>query len=276
MADAIKIKTVLAVGILVLAVVISGAGTPVARADTPPAQLKSATVKGTTLTYTFSLQSNDNVGGIWLTVRERDNPDRVIIDGRDVNIHPLPPPFRDITRTAEGMPENTPVCVSIVVWEYVHLGFNEDPSPPSNTICTDPAKTAAQADVALQTIRGNDSPPASASPAYLVIVRNVSDVDATGVVVDISTSGVAKLGDQSVVTPGWTANGFSCAPVAPVGGQSSAMRCTGGTVAKGKEINPAVIVTFDRPGIGAIHAQVSGAGDTTPGNNGTALPLTPR
>jgi hypothetical protein len=38
-------------------------------------------------------------------------------------------------------------------------------------------------------------------------------------------------------------------------------------------IDPAVMVTFNSAGFGAIHAQVSGGGDTTPGNNGTALTL---
>jgi len=268
----IRIPSILAAAGL-LAVAGLQATAPPATADTLPAVLKSATVKGTTLTYTFALQDNEDVGGIWLTVRERDNPDNVIINGQDVDIHPLPPAFRDITETAGGMPEDTPVCVSVVVWKYVHLGINDDPSPASNQICTDPAATAKQADVALQNIRGKQDPLAPETYAYLILVDNNSANAATDVTVDLSTSGVATFGDQSLVAAGWPASGFSCAPRPPAGGESSAIRCTGGTVKAKDHIDPAVMVTFNSAGFGTIHAQVSGGGDTTPGNNGTALTL---
>ncbi len=258
------------------AVLVPGVGAPAAGADTLPAQLKSATVKKTTLTYTFSLQETEDVGGIWLTVRERDNPDNVIVNGQDVDIHPIPGAFRDITKTINGMPEGTPVCVSIVVWKYVHLGINDDPSPPSNQICTDPEKTASQADVALQNIRGKQDPLAPETYAYLILVDNNSANEAKDVTVDLATSGVATFAaDQSLVAAGWPANGFNCAPRPPAGGESSAMTCTGGTVKAKDHIDPAVMVTFNSAGFGTIHAQVSGGGDTTPGNNGTALTLQP-
>jgi hypothetical protein len=250
-----------------------GTGTPAAVADTPPAQMKTATVKKNTLTYSFSLQDNENVGGIWLTVRERDNPDNVLIDGRDVDIHPLPPPFRDITQTVGGIPENTPVCVSVVVWTYVRLGFNDGPSAPSNQICTDPAVTAKQADVALQNIRGKQDPLSTQSMAYLIMLDNNSANDASDVTVDLATSGVARFGDQGIVAPGWANLGFNCVSRPPVGGESSAIKCTGGRLKAKEHTNPAVIVNFPDPGIAMIHAQVSGGGDTTPGNNGTALTL---
>ena len=267
---AIRMVGVFAVCAFALAL---GVGIPAAGADVPAPQLKSVRVDGTTLTYTFALQSNDEVGGVWLTVRERDNPDRVIIDGQDINIHPLPPTYRDITETIGGMPEDVPVCVSLVTWTYVHLGINDDPSPPSKTVCTDPVETAKQADVALQNIRGKDDPLANQQAAYLIIVDNPGPTDASGVVVDISTSGVATFGDQGVVAPGWSASGFTCSPQSPAGGETGHLRCTGGNIKKGGSINPAVIVAFTRPGFGAVHAQVSGAGDTTPGNNGTAKPV---
>lgn len=248
---------------------------PTAEADTQAATLKSATVKKTTLTYTFSLPETEGVGGIWLTVRERDNPDNVIIDGQDVDIHPIPGAYRDITRTAGGMPDGTAVCVSLVVWKYIHIGINDDPSPPSNQICTDPQTTASQADVALQNIRGKQDPLAPETYAYLILVDNNSANEAKDVTVDLATSGVATFGDQSLVAAGWPANGFSCAPRPPAGGESSAIRCTGGTVKAKDHIDPAVMVTFNSAGFGTIHAQVSGGGDTTPGNNGTALTLQP-
>ncbi|RDH77274.1 hypothetical protein DVS77_17855 [Mycolicibacterium moriokaense] len=258
-----------------MAALVLGVGVPTAGADTLPAQLKSATVKKTTLTYTFALQDTEDVGGIWLTVRERDNPDNVIVNGKDVSVTPIPGAFRDITRTEDGMPEGTAVCVSVVVWKTVHIGFNDDPSPPSNQICTDPEKTAAQADLALQNIRGKQDPLAPQTYAYLILVDNNSANEAKDVTVDLATSGVATFGDQGLVAAGWSANGFNCAPRPPVGGESSAISCTGGTVKAKDHIDPAVMVTFNSAGIGTIHAQVSGGGDTTPGNNGTALTLQP-
>jgi hypothetical protein len=245
---------------------------PSAAADIPTPTLKTATVKGSTLTYTFQLASNEDVGGIFLTVRERDNPDNVIIDGQNIDIKPLPPAFRDITETIGGIPEDTAVCVSFAVWTYVHIGINDDPAP-SNQVCTDPAKTAKQADVALQEIRGRDDPVSGQSLAYLVLLANPSANEATDVTVDLSTSGVAKFGDQGIVAAGWTNNGFACAPRPPVGGESSAMTCTGGRLKAKDNADPAVIVDFPTAGIGAIHGQISGAGDVTPGNNGTAHPV---
>jgi hypothetical protein len=254
----------------------AGTGIQTAGADTLPAQLKNATVKKSTLTYTFALQDTEDVGGIWLTVRERDNPDNVIVNGQDVDIHPIPGAFRDITKTVGGMPADTAVCVSVVVWKYVHIGINDDPSPPSNQICADPETTASQADVALQNIRGKQDPLAPQTYAYLILVDNNSANEAKDVTVDLSTSGVATFAaDQSLVAAGWPANGFNCAPRPPTGGESSAIKCTGGTVKAKDHIDPAVMVTFNSAGFGTIHAQVSGGGDATPGNNGTALTLQP-
>jgi hypothetical protein len=245
---------------------------PSATADIPTPTLKTATVKGSTLTYTFQLASNEDVGGIFLTVRERDNPDNVFIDGQNIDIKPLPPAFHDITETIGGIPEDTAVCVSFAVWTYVHIGFNDDPAP-SNQVCTDPAKTAKQADVALQEIRGRDDPVSGQSLAYLVLLANPSANEATDVTVDLATSGVAKFGDQGIVAPGWASLGFACAPRPPVGGESSAMTCTGGKLKAKDHTDPAVIVDFPMAGIGAIHGQISGAGDVSPGNNGTAHPV---
>jgi hypothetical protein len=268
-----QVIRVLSVVATLLFGLVFGPVVPMAGADTAAAQLKSATVKKTTLTYTFALQDTEDVGGVWLTVRERDNPDNVIVNGQDVDIHPIPGAFRDITRTAADIPEGTAVCVSVVVWKYVHLGINDDPSPPSNQICTDPETTAKQADVALQEIRGRDDPVSGQSLAYLVLLANPSANEATDVTVDLSTSGVAKFGDQGIVAAGWTNNGFACAPRPPVGGESSAMTCTGGRLKAKDHTDPAVIVDFPTAGIGAIHGQISGAGDVTPGNNGTAHPV---
>jgi hypothetical protein len=248
-----------------------GAGIPTAAADTPAPQLKSVRVDGTELFFTFVLPSNEDVGGVWLTVRERDNPDHVILDGQGVSLFPLPPPYREISRQAGGMPPDVPVCATLVAWNDPSIGIKDPHSPPSNSLCTDPAKTAKQTDLALQNIRGNIDPKANQSPAYLVEFRNAGGADVTGAVVDVSTSGVAKLADQGAVLGGWAANGFSCAPRGPSGGETAALHCTGGNLKKGEQTDPAVIVSFTGPGFGAIHAQISGAGDTNSGNNGTAL-----
>jgi hypothetical protein len=182
---------------------------------------------------------------------------------------------RVATGTVTGIPPGVPICAKVRVkidWDDVVGAGHFIDYLDSNTVCTDPV--TAPSDVALQNIRGNVNPQASASPAYLVVLRNPGGNDATGVTVNVSTSGVATLGDQAAVAGGWAANGFSCASRPPSGGETSALTCTGGNLKKGEETAPAVIVRFTGPGSGAIHAQVSGAGDNTPGNNGTALNVT--
>lgn len=179
--------------------------------------------------------------------------------------------MRDITKTVTVPPGTPAVCVSIVTFTDVTLGIQTAPSPPSNSICTDPEKTAAEADLALQNIRGKPDPVQGSSSAYLVMIENRGGGEAKRVTVDLTTSGMAKLADQSAVAGGWQASGFNCAPRPPAGGESSAVTCTGGIIKSGGNVNPAVMVDFPDKGIGAIHAQVSGAGDTTPGNSGTAL-----
>jgi hypothetical protein len=182
---------------------------------------------------------------------------------------------RVATGTVTGIPPGVPICAKVEVridWDDAVGAMDFTDYLGSNTVCTDPV--TAPSDVALQNIRGNVNPQASQSPAYLVALRNPGGNDATGVTVNVSTSGVATLGDQAAVAGGWAANGFSCASRPPSGGETSALTCTGGNLKKGEETAPAVIVKFTGPGLGAIHAQVSGAGDNTPGNNGTALNVT--
>lgn len=182
---------------------------------------------------------------------------------------------RIATGTVTGIPPGVPICARVEVkidWDDKVGAISFTDYLSSNTVCTDPV--TAPSDVALQNIRGNAAPQASRSPAYLVALRNPGGNDASGITVNVSTSGVATLGDQAAVAGGWAANGFSCAPRPPSGGETSALTCTGGNLKKGEEGAPAVIVRFTGPGLGAIHAQVSGAGDNTPGNNGTALNVT--
>lgn len=204
----------------------------------------------------------------------------VVGDPNDgVQVQAVPGTGRSATRTVGPVPTGEALCAQVQAREF-HIDAPLGPVAPqvtnrssgwSNEVCVDPAVPAS--DVALENIRGNANPQASASPAYLVALRNPGGT-ATGVVVDVSTSGVATLGDQAGVAGGWSANGFSCSSVAPSGGQSSALRCTGGRLAAGEQFAPAVIVKFTGPGLGTIHAQVSGGGDTNAGNNGTALNVT--
>lgn len=174
------------------------------------------------------------------------------------------------TGTVSGIPSGVPLCAKVkmrIDWDDATGLMPLMSWLDSNSICSDP--TTAPSDVALQNIRGNVNPQASASPAYLVELRNPGGNDAKSIVVDISTSGVAALGDQAGVLAGWRANDFTCTTNSP-----TSMRCTGGVLRKGEQTAPAVIVRFTGPGLGAIHAQVSGAGDNSPGNNGTALNVT--
>lgn len=256
------------IAVVLTAGVGAGPGIAVAGADELGApEITRVRFEGSNLFISFVDHASEE-NGFRYTVRERDNPDRVLVN--DVEVPGgVPGANRESTHQFGDIPAGVPVCATMRAYRMSGSGisFRYADSGPSNTLCTDPA--AAQTDVALQTIRGAEFPPADQAPAYLVMLRNAGNTDAAGVVVDISTSGVAVLGDHGPVAAGWNANGFDCAVSSP-----TAMRCTGGTVRKGQQINPAVIVRFTGPGFGAIHAQAGGAGDTNPGNNGTALNVT--
>lgn len=245
-------------------------GIPAAAADDLVAPtLQSLRLEGTEASVTFTdHNSTENV--YFITMRERDNPDHVVFDGAPIPGGGVTGTERQATRTMSGIPPGVPMCATVTAGEESGSGilyrFNE--SPPSNTVCTDPVTVAAASDLELVTIGGREELQfaVNRSAAYLLALRNSGGTDATGVVVDISTWEMATLGDQSVVLPGWKANGFTCTTTSP-----TSMHCTGGSLKKGEKTDPAVIVQFTGIGFGHIRAEVSGAGDTNTGNNGTTL-----
>ncbi|MBX5489240.1 MAG: hypothetical protein DIU75_003250 [Mycolicibacterium hassiacum] len=174
----------------------------------------------------------------------------------------VPGKGRVVNGTVSGLPSGVEICGNVsteVEWDGAYRRAE------SNRVCYNPE--TAPPDLALQTIRGPADRPAHAGGAsYILELRNVGANDASGVVVDVSTSGVAELGDQSVIRQTWANNGFTCTVNSPTN-----MRCTGGNVPKGTKIEPWVMTTYKGPGQAWVHAQVSGAGDNTPGNNGTAF-----
>jgi hypothetical protein len=211
--------------------------------------------------------------GFTATVAERDHPDRTglfvpLPDGA------VPGTQRQTTRTLEGVTPGTALCVSMTAWQRSDLISNGRTSPPSNTVCADPAQ--GQTNLAMDGVRGKDTQEwntvATQTPAYSVAFRNTGTSDATGITIDVSTSGVAALGDQTVAPTGWDTMGFTCAPRSPAGAETSAMRCTGGHLANGQDSSAAVIVKFTGPGFGTIHAQISGpTAEPDTSDNGGAL-----
>jgi hypothetical protein len=259
------IYRLMAVGVLVGSGYGLGVGAHPAAADErqDPPVVQSLRLEGSEAYVTFVDNSDEARFRIVVVTKGEDS--RTVAS---VEVPPNPGNGRVVTRQVSGMPAGQAVCAGV-------SALGPDPAPGStyrwtsqafDQACADPANVPS--DVALQNIRGNANPQAGASPAYLVALRNAGGADATGVTVNVSTSGVATLGDQAGVAGGWAANGFSCS------GGGSALTCTGGNLKKGEETAPAVIVKFTGPGLGAIHAQISGAGDTNAGNNGTALNLT--
>jgi hypothetical protein len=261
-----------AVCALVASGVVLGPGIPhaVADEDLPTAQMDNLRLDGTTAYVTFTDYTEDETG-YEITMFERDNRDRIVVDATQVAA--VPGTRRQATRTVSGIPSGVALCATVRSYRFGVNGptsVDNASSYWSNDVCADPA--FARSDLALQNIRGNATPQASASPAYLVEIRNPGGTNAIGIAVDISTSGVATLGDQAAVAGGWNANGFTCASRAPSGGETSALSCTGGQLKQGEQTDPAVIVSFTGPGSGAIHASISSATtDTDTGNNGTAL-----
>jgi hypothetical protein len=253
---------------------------PAAAQPLPAPKLQSLRLEGTQAYVAFQDLSEEE-RGFTITVRERDNPDRVILDHAQLPGGGAPGRSRVVTQQVGNLPSGVPLCASVQSWGLstdggvAELAGLERVSEPSNTVCTDPANAASAADLALENIKGKAEQEwttvQSQAPAYLVAFRNAGG-DATGITVDVSTSGVATLSDQAAGAGGWTAAGFSCAPRAPSGGETAGLRCTGGKLAKGQASSPAVIIRFTGPGNGTIHASISGGGgDTNSANNGTAL-----
>jgi hypothetical protein len=255
-----------AMGVVALAAagMVLGSGVPPAAAEEieQAPDVQSLRLEGSDAYVTF-VDNSTNESAFRIIVVTKGTPSYSVAT---VEAPPNPGHGRVVIRQASGMPPGQAVCASVTA-------LGPEPVPGTtyrysmsshNDACADPANVPS--DVALQNIRGNVNPQASASPAYLVELRNPGGNDAAGITVGISTSGVATLGDQAGVLGGWSANGFSCVTNSP-----TSMRCTGGNLKKGEQTGPAVIVRFTGPGLGAIHAQVSGAGYTNAGNNGTAL-----
>jgi hypothetical protein len=261
-----RLRVIDVMGVVALAAVgiVVGSGVPPATAEEieKPPDVQSLRLEGSEGYVTF-VDNSTNESAFRVIVVTNGEPSYSVAS---VEVPPNPGHGRVVTRQVSGMPSGQSVCASVTA-------VGPEPMPGTTNryfltsyglTCADPANVPS--DVALQNIRGNANPQTSASPAYLVELRNPGGTDATGVTVDISTSGVAALGDQAGVLGGWSANGFNCTT-----NSSTSMRCTGGNLKKGEQTAPAVIVGFTGPGFGAIHAQVSGAGDTNAGNNGTAL-----
>jgi hypothetical protein len=231
--------------------------------------------EGSDLFLTFTDHSSHETGFV-VTVRGRDDPNLIV--SKDLKSPgAIPGNGRQATRQVSGISSTIPVCATIQAYDDSGLklpGFQAPTySAESNTVCTDPATAAASSDLAVEGVNGPQERSfatfGNRDLAYGVDFRNTGGADATGVVVDVSTSDVATLGDQAASPFGFF-TGFTCATRPPSGGETAAMRCTG-DLKQGQKANAAVIVRFTGTGFGTIHASVSGAGDTNGGNNGGAL-----
>ncbi|MGH2586297.1 MAG: hypothetical protein ACRDJE_15395 [Dehalococcoidia bacterium] len=202
-------------------------------------------------------------------VRERNNPDRIVVE---TDVPPVPGEGRVVTRSVSGITAGVALCATVHAQVREENPLNPRDNPivipvvgraASNTVCADPASPPP--DLALEKISGREEREwtlvKDQAPAYLVNLRN-DGAGANGVVVvDIATSGVARLAEQpAVVRQGWEAAGFTCAARPPAGAETAALRCTGGSLAQGARANPAIAVQFTGRGYGYIHATVSVSG----------------
>jgi hypothetical protein len=230
------------------------------RLDQAPSDRPNAPVNAT---VTFTDRAENDTGYL-IEIREKNSLGNIEKTGRFLGV---PGVGRTATQVVSGVEAGGAVCADVITL----VGDNQ--SRMSSAVCTDPAEP--RTDLALQTIHGKDQEDwnivKDLERTYILFLNNPGNVEATDVAVDIATSEVATLGDQSIVKPGWDASGFACAPRPPQGGETAALHCTGGHLDPGKQVNPGVIVKFTRPGFGAIHASISGAGDTNASNNSTAF-----
>jgi hypothetical protein len=255
-----------AIGLLVVAGLALGRGAHPAAADEiiRAPTLLSLHLEAPEATVTFKDNADPDYG-LYITLRERDHPDRIAVS--TFTPGGVPGVGRVATRTIRGITPGVAYCATVQAIVRVD-NFNddlyglEDPvTDESNAICMDPTSPQPP-DLVLEKVGGPEetewSAVAGKSPAYLVVFRNTG-ADATGtVVVDISTSGVATLApDQAAVRAGWAAAGFTCVSTPPTGGANAGLRCTGGSLKQGENTNPAILVRFTGRGYGHIHASVS-------------------
>ena len=151
--------------------------------------------------------------------------------------------------------------------------FDTNASANSNQICHRPG--APKPDLVIENIKGREEWKPTPGIAYLVVFRNDgADADGT-VVVDIATSGVARIAaDQNIVRPGWESMGFTCEQRAGSGGANSVYHCSGGSLKHGQSVDPAIVVALTGPGFGAIHVSLSvsrGQAEADLTDNGLAL-----
>jgi hypothetical protein len=232
------------------------------RLDQPPSGQPDAPVNAT-VTFT---DNAENDTGYLIEIREKTALDNIVNTARVLSVPGVGRVATQVVAVGPN-PLGQSMCADVIAV------VDDDQSRPSPAVCSDPTKP--RTDLALQNIRGKDEQEwnnvKSIEPAYLVLFSNPGGNEATDVVVDIATSGVATLGDQSIVKAGWDSSGFTCATRPPTGGENAGLQCTGGHLAPGEQANPGVIIKFTGPGYGTIHASVSGPGDTNASNNGTAF-----
>jgi hypothetical protein len=269
-------------GLLVAAGLAAGIGAHPAGADErPPAPtMQSLRLDAPDAYVTFKDNAEDE-SGFLIVLRERDQPDQMI---PVYSTQAVPGAGRVATRTVSGIRPGVAYCATVQTYrsrdfdEVLLDPFAEVYSFDSNAVCADP--TRRPPDLALEKIGGREEREWTVvkdqAPAYLVNIRN-DGADAIGmVVVDISTSGVAKLADnQSVVLPGWRASGFTCVAKPHVPGSTTGgLRCTGGSLKQGGRTNPAILVRFTGRGYGYIHVSISasdGPAEVNLNNNHEAL-----
>jgi hypothetical protein len=85
-----------------------------------------------------------------VTVWERDNPDRVLV--QNLEFPPTSGDGRVATRQVSGIPAGVPLCAKLSASALVFLHAKR--SPNSNTVCTDPGVEAAAPDIAVWKVDG--------------------------------------------------------------------------------------------------------------------------
>ncbi|RSS61229.1 DUF11 domain-containing protein [Streptomyces sp. WAC06614] len=132
----------------------------------------------------------------------------------------------------------------------------------SNKVCAEPASSpSAATDVSITTIEGEANPPVGTNRNYWVYFTNAG-AEAKNVTVDVQTSGSLTMRRPP---ESGTFNGLQCAA------SGSGFHCTGGTLPKGVKGQIPLLAMVKSQGPGAVHASISVAGDTVPGNNSQAL-----
>lgn len=158
-------------------------------------------LEGTEAHITFR-DNSENEEEFYVYLEERDHPGVVVLRSHGPGVQGA---GRVVSRSVQGITPGVAYCATVGAVRYENFVVTLSDTSVSAALCAAPTDRAAGPDLAIANIRGREEVEGGTGRtlSYLVAFRN-DGADANGtVVVDIATSGVVTLADQTAVRAGW-------------------------------------------------------------------------